>query len=166
MRYIDNMIKTKPVRDTKTLDGEPIDPKRSELMARVRSKNSKPEIVVRRMAHRSGYRFRLHCRYLPGTPDLVFPKLKKIILVNGCFWHRHHGCSRATTPKTRESYWAKKFGDNMRRDESKLTQLIALGWDVLVVWECQTFDLSNLSEMVNAFLSDCRISSFKSTSAL
>ena len=134
------------------LAGEPVDPQRSALMARVRDKNSKPEIAVRRLAHRLGYRFRLHNRKLPGTPDLVFPRLRKALFVHGCFWHRHRGCARTTTPKTRSSYWAEKFKSNIKRDRAKATQLRKLGWDVLVIWECETFDLDTLSHRLIAFL--------------
>lgn len=135
------------------LAGEPVDPKRSALMARVKHKDSKPEIVVRRLAHRLGYRFLLHCRSLPGTPDLVFPRLQKIIFVHGCFWHRHRGCYRTTTPKTRKAFWADKFKSNIKRDKAKQRQLEALGWDVLVLWECETFDLEALAERLTAFFS-------------
>jgi DNA mismatch endonuclease (patch repair protein) len=134
------------------LAGEPIDPERSALMARVRDKNSKPELAVRRLVHRLGYRFRLHNRKLPGTPDLVFPRLRKAIFVHGCFWHRHRGCARTTTPKTRAVYWAQKFDCNIRRDRTKKRQLKALGWDILVVWECETFDPPRLSRRLKAFL--------------
>jgi DNA mismatch endonuclease, patch repair protein len=137
----------------KVLAGEPVDPDRSSLMARVRGKDSKPEIVVRRLAHRLGYRFRLHRSDLPGTPDLVFPRLGKIILVHGCFWHRHKGCSRTTSPKIRAGYWAEKFRCNIERDADKIGQLDALGWNVLVIWECETFDPEALAERLAAFLS-------------
>src|SRR5260370_41965465 len=90
---------------TRLLAGEPIDPQRSALMARVRGKHSTPEMVVRSVAHRLGYRFRLHRRDLPGTPDLVFPGPRRAIFVHGCFWHRHPNCVRTTTPKTRAAYW-------------------------------------------------------------
>lgn len=137
----------------KMLAGEPVDPRRSALMGHVRGKNSKPEMVVRRLAHGLGYRFRLHCRNLPGTPDLVFPKLRKAIFVHGCFWHRHQGCYRTTTPKTRADYWASKFERNVKRDALKETQLRASGWDVLVVWECETFDPDVLADRLTAFFS-------------
>lgn len=137
----------------KILAGEPIDPKRSALMGRVRGKNSKPEMVVRRLTHSLGYRFRLHCRNLPGTPDLVFPRLRKVIFVHGCFWHRHRGCYRTTTPKTRAGYWASKFERNIERDALKERQLRASGWDVLVVWECETFDSDVLADRLTAFFS-------------
>src|ERR1700693_3779959 len=89
------------------------DPRRSALMARIRGKNTQPEIVVRRAAHALGYRFRLYRPDLPGSPDLVFPRLRKVILVHGCYWHRHPACSRTTTPKTRRSFWAAKFARNV-----------------------------------------------------
>jgi DNA mismatch endonuclease (patch repair protein) len=135
------------------LAGETIDPKRSALMARVRGKDSKPERIVRRLAHALGYRFRLHYRNLPGTPDLVFPRLRKAIFVHGCFWHRHHGCTRTTTPKTRAAYWRTKFAANVERDARKERQLKALGWKVLIVWECETFDPITLARRLRAFFS-------------
>jgi DNA mismatch endonuclease, patch repair protein len=152
MRYMDNERTVSRGRH-KFLAGQRIDPKRSALMARVKSKDSKPEIVVRRLVHRLGYRFRLHRRDLPGTPDLTFPRLRKVIFVHGCFWHRHKGCSRTTTPKTRFTYWVDKFNCNIRRDASKQRQLKSLGWDVLIVWECETFNPDLLSERLVAFFS-------------
>lgn len=121
-------------------------------MARVRSKNSLSELTVRRAVHALGYRFRLHRRDLPGTPDLVFPKLRKAILVHGCFWHRHPGCPRATDPRTRENYWQTKFSANVARDDRKLRELQALGWDALVIWECETKNLTTLRSQLVTFL--------------
>jgi DNA mismatch endonuclease (patch repair protein) len=141
------------LRQQKLFVGEPLDPNRSALMARIRDKHSKPELAVRRMAHGLGYRFRLHCHDLPGTPDLVFPRLRKTIFVHGCFWHRHKGCSRTTSPKTRSKYWADKFETNIKRDRVKERTLRALGWDVLVIWECQTFDPNDLSKRIAKFCS-------------
>jgi DNA mismatch endonuclease, patch repair protein len=138
---------------TKILAGASVDPKRSALMARVRGKNSKPETVVRGLAHALGYRFRLHRRNLPGTPDLVFPRLHKAIFVHGCFWHRHPKCTRTTTPKTRAAFWAAKFADNVRRDSRIQRQLKAAGWDLLIVWECETFNPGALSTKLDVFLS-------------
>lgn len=132
---------------------EEVDPQRSALMARVRSKDSKAELAVRRQAHLMGYRFRLHRRSLPGTPDLVFPRLNKAIFVHGCFWHRHRGCVRTTSPKTRRALWSAKFEQNVRRDRIKRRQLKALGWDVLVIWECETFDCRKVAKRLDAFLS-------------
>lgn len=148
-----NMAKTSRTNARRLLAGEPIDPNRSALMARVRDKHSKPEMVVRRMAHRLGYRFRLHRRNLPGTPDLVFPSLRKVIFVHGCFWHRHKGCARTTSPKTRRDYWAQKFADNIKRDAQKTKLLKAHGWNVLVVWECETFETDSLSRRIAEFCS-------------
>jgi DNA mismatch endonuclease (patch repair protein) len=129
-----------------------VDPARRALMARVRATGSKPEVAVRRAAHALGYRFRLHQRDLPGTPDLVFPRHRKAIFVHGCFWHRHPGCSRTTSPKTRAAYWEEKFQANIARDVARLAELRELGWDVLVVWECDTFDQAALSERLRSFL--------------
>ncbi len=136
----------------RTLAGEGIDPERSVLMGRVRGKNSKPEMVVRRVVHALGYRFRLHGRNLAGTPDVVFRRLRKVIFVHGCFWHRHEGCHRTTTPKTRAAFWASKFERNIERDALNESKLRALGWDVLVVWECETFDPIALADRLSAFL--------------
>lgn len=144
------------------LAGEAIDPTRSALMSRVRAKDTKPELIVRGLAHGLGYRFRLHRRDLPGTPDLVFPKLRKVIFVHGCFWHRHRGCSRTTTPKTRAAYWKDKFRQNIKRDAAKETMLRSIGWDVLVVWECETFDPDSLTSRIAAFLSNHRPRTVKS----
>lgn len=124
-------------------------------MARVGPKDTKPELVVRRLLHGLGYRFRLHRSDLPGTPDVCFPGRKKVIFVHGCFWHRHDGCRRATTPKTRTSFWKEKFVQNVARDHRKLTDLMQLGWHTLVVWECETENESELSDRLVHFLSAC-----------
>lgn len=129
-----------------------VPPERRALMGRVRSKNSRPELAVRQIAHALGYRFRLHSRDLPGTPDLVFPRLKKAIFVHGCFWHRHPGCSRTTNPKTRADYWNNKFAENVARDAARLAELETLGWEALVIWECETFDREALSRRLGLFL--------------
>jgi DNA mismatch endonuclease (patch repair protein) len=112
---------------------------RSSLMSRVRGKNTRPEIAVRRLAHRLGFRFRLHRRDLPGTPDLVFPRLRKAVLVHGCFWHHHSHpeCRNAVIPKTRRDWWQAKLSANAVRDASNLERLRAAGWEVLVTWECE-----------------------------
>lgn len=115
-----------------------VDPKRrSELMAGIRSRNTAPELAVRRIAHRMGLRFRLHRKDLPGRPDLVFPIHRLAVFVHGCFWHRHEGCRRASMPKSRAATWAKKFAANVERDARQQTALRSLGWRVLVVWECE-----------------------------
>lgn len=126
---------------------------RRQLMAKVKSTDSKPEMLVRRMAHQLGFRYKLHARDLPGTPDLVFPRLRKVIFVHGCFWHRHANCKRTTVPKARADYWQKKFEDNVRRDGISQDSLKAMGWDVLVVWECETMDLRQLEKRLKTHLS-------------
>ena len=122
-------------------------------MARVRQKNTAPEIVVRKLLHRLGYRFRLHRRNLPGTPDIVLPKYRKILFVHGCFWHRHLDCSKTTTPKTRTEFWQEKFRANVARDQAKEQALRAAGWEPLVIWECQTFDIVKLEQRLRRLLS-------------
>lgn len=121
-------------------------------MARVRQKNTAPELVVRRVLHRLGYRFRLHRRALPGTPDIVLPKFRLAIFVHGCFWHRHPGCVRSTTPKSRIAYWMAKFEANVARDAEKEQRLRELGWQVFVVWECETFDTDQLARRLTSLL--------------
>ena len=126
--------------------------KDSERMARVRQRNTSPELAVRSCLHRLGYRFRLHCRDLPGTPDIVLPKHRKAIFVHGCFWHRHPGCKRSTTPKTRTQFWMEKFKATVKRDRRNLAALQASGWEPLVIWECQTAQQSALEEILCEFL--------------
>lgn len=122
-------------------------------MSAIRSKDTKPEIAVRRVAFGLGYRFRLHVRELPGTPDLVFPRLRKVINVSGCFWHLH-GCGRCRVPAARRSYWLPKLLRNQQRDRTARRALNRRGWRVLTIWECQTKDLRRLSERVARFLAD------------
>ena len=105
-------------------------------MARVRSRNTAPEMRVRKVAHAAGLRFRLHRRDLPGSPDLVLPKYKIAVFVHGCFWHRHPNCSRATTPANRAEFWNQKFSKNIARDQAAITALTNLGWRPVVIWEC------------------------------
>ncbi len=109
-------------------------------MSRIRSKNTGPEMIVRSALHRMGYRFRLHVRKLPGTPDIVLPKRRIAIFVHGCFWHRHPDCKYAYTPKSRPEFWLAKFRDNVARHDVVARQLADLGWTVLVIWECETVD--------------------------
>ena len=111
---------------------------RSDIMRAVRRAHTAPEIIVRQELHALGLRFRLHRRDLPGSPDIVLPRLRTVIFVHGCFWHRHSDCRYATTPKTRQEYWLPKFAANIERDARKEAQLQALGWRVLLVWECET----------------------------
>lgn len=117
-------------------------------MSRVKSKNTSPEMRVRHVAHALGLRFRLYRKDLPGKPDLVFPKHKVAVLVHGCFWHRHQGCSKASMPKSRIGYWRRKFAANVRRDQAAEIELLRLGWRVLTIWECQTRDSIALVEML------------------
>lgn len=113
-----------------------VDPERSALMARIGSKNTKPEIAVRKHLHALGRRFRIHRRDLPGKPDIVLPSLRLAILVHGCFWHQHAGCRLASAPKSRRDYWGPKLEGNVARDAAARAGLEALGWRVEVVWEC------------------------------
>lgn len=110
---------------------------RSALMARIRSKDTAPELIVRRLVHRMGFRFRLHQKKLPGKPDLVFAGRNCIVLVHGCFWHRH-GCVLSSRPKTNSAYWEEKIAANIARDARNRRLLRKLGWGVMVVWECET----------------------------
>ena len=110
---------------------------RSRNMAAIPSRHTKPELALRSRLHRAGYRFRVHDRRLPGTPDIVLAKYRTVIEVRGCFWHRHPGCRYATTPKTRTEFWQSKFAANTARDARNLAALEADGWQVVVVWECE-----------------------------
>lgn len=118
--------------------GHVVAPERSALMARIRSSNTTPEWRVRSYLHTSGLRYRLHVRKLPGTPDLVFPMLRLAVFVHGCFWHRHTGCKATRTPKSCVAYWKARFAANVERDKRVRKRLRELGWNVIVVWECQT----------------------------
>jgi DNA mismatch endonuclease, patch repair protein len=126
---------------------------RSRMMARIKGKSTKPELVVRQMAHRLGYRFRLHQRNLPGSPDLVFPRLKLAIFVNGCFWHRHVNCKHAYDPKTNVEFWTRKFRNNVLRDKKMKEELEKMGWRVAIIWECKTADAVALRRALSAILS-------------
>lgn len=111
--------------------------KRSWIMSRVRGKNTKPEILLRSLLHRSGFRFRLHDEKLPGKPDIVLPRYRAVIFVNGCFWHRHKGCKVSRIPKSHRDFWINKFNKNIQRDRKHQQKLERLGWQVLIVWECE-----------------------------
>jgi DNA mismatch endonuclease, patch repair protein len=110
---------------------------RSRIMASVPQRNSKPEVCLRRELFRRGYRYRLHVKSLPGTPDVVLPKFKLLIFIHGCFWHRHSGCRLTTNPSTRSAFWNAKFLANVQRDDRKRLQLRKLGWKSVVVWQCE-----------------------------
>lgn len=125
---------------------------RSENMRRIRSKNTAPEMTVRRLAHSLGYRYRLHRKDIPGKPDLVFPRRRKAIFIHGCFWHQHPGCREGRPPKSNADYWLPKLERNIERDKVVLGQLISMGWDVLVIWECDTMNTKALRETLLDFL--------------
>lgn len=128
--------------------------RRSANMARIRAKNTKPEITVRRIAHSLGYRFRLHRKDLPGKPDLVFPGRRAVIFVHGCFWHGHPdpACKEAVPPKSRLDYWLPKLSRNKERDASNVQALEAAGWRILIVWECGTKDAAAVAMRLHEFL--------------
>lgn len=125
---------------------------RSERMSRIRSRDTKPEMAVRRLVHSLGYRYRLHAPDLPGRPDLVFRGKRKVILVHGCYWHRHDGCARNRTPKSRREFWIPKLQRNVIRDREVLSALILHGWSALVVWECEIRDHVQLTQKLIDFL--------------
>jgi DNA mismatch endonuclease (patch repair protein) len=111
--------------------------RRSWNMSRIRGRNTGPELRLRSLLHRAGFRFRLHAKHLPGRPDVVLPKYRTAIFVHGCFWHRHSGCRNATMPSTRREFWQKKFEGNVGRDTHNQAMLEAAGWSVLIIWECE-----------------------------
>lgn len=121
---------------------------RSRVMRQVRSKDTSPEVRVRSLIHRAGYRFRLHVKGMAGKPDIVMPRHKTVVFVNGCFWHRHPGCRYASTPKANAEYWQRKFEGNVARDEKVHAVLRDNGWNVLVIWECQTRDSTVLESLL------------------
>lgn len=125
---------------------------RSRTMRAIRKTNTKPELIVRRLLHADGFRFRLHCRRLPGSPDIVLPKYRSVVLVHGCFWHQHSGCRLAKQPRTRTSYWLPKLARNVGRDAQVSSALAELGWRMLVVWECEIPDQSSLRARLRRFL--------------
>ena len=125
---------------------------RSVRMASIRSKNTKPELIIRKIAHRLGYRYRLHRKGLPGSPDLVFPSRKKVVFVHGCFWHSHDGCKVANQPKSRRSYWTEKFTRNKIRDKLNERRLRKDGWGVCTIWECETRNAEKAARRLARFL--------------
>ncbi|NKM27884.1 very short patch repair endonuclease [Rhizobium laguerreae] len=129
---------------------------RSRNMARIKSKDTGPELTVRRLVHSLGYRYRLHVRGLPGTPDLVFRSRKKVIFVHGCYWHAHlrydPSCKRARPAKSNREYWGPKLERNVARDQANLSRLADDGWDVLVLWECELKDAANAALRITQFL--------------
>lgn len=123
---------------------------RSRMMSGIRSRNTKPEKLVRSFLHRQGFRFRLHVRELPGKPDIVLPRYRAVIFVHGCFWHRHENCRHATIPKSNTAFWLEKFASNAVRDATVKRQLEISGWQVLTIWSCQmdTAHLQLLAEKI------------------
>lgn len=125
---------------------------RSRNMGRIGSKNTKPEMLVRRLVHGLGYRYRLHVKELPGRPDLVFPGRRKVIFVHGCFWHQHEKCREGRVPASRGSYWTPKLTRNVQRDREHVYALKRLGWRALVLWECRLHNRLAVERKVKAFL--------------
>ena len=125
---------------------------RSRLMARIRSKDTGPEMSVRRALHKLGYRYRLHRSDLPGRPDLAFPSLGKVVFVNGCFWHMHQGCPRVRIPRNNRDYWKSKLERNRIRDTESIEALQRLGWEVLTVWECELRNMNVTVSRIVSFL--------------
>ncbi len=121
---------------------------RSRMMSNIKTKNSRPEMLVRRLLHLEGYRFRLHRKDLPGTPDIVLPKFKIAIFVHGCFWHSHCGCNNAKVPATRSEFWMAKLSANVARDKVAVEKLNAIGWRVLCIWECATRGSGSIDDLM------------------
>jgi DNA mismatch endonuclease (patch repair protein) len=130
---------------------------RRRIMQAVKSKDTRPEMLVRRMLHAMGYRYTLHRKDLPGKPDIVFPSRRKVIFVHGCFWHAH-GCAKGQPPKSRLDYWLPKLERNVYRDRTKIEQLESNGWRVLVVWQCETKDQDALARRLSGFVDESEIS--------
>ena len=135
----------------------PVDPARSRLMSRIRRADTKPERVVRSLLHSLGYRFRIQIKGVPGRPDVAFPGRRKAVMVHGCFWHQHPGCAHARLPATRSSFWAQKFERNRERDARLQAAAGSQGWQVLVVWECETKDRNELERRLTAFIGPPRL---------
>lgn len=131
---------------------------RSALMSRIRSKDTKPEVTVRRLLHARGLRFRLHRHDLPGKPDIVLPRYQLAIFVHGCFWHQHEGCRLASTPKSRTEYWGPKLAGNIRRDKEARAALLALGWRVEIIWECDVRRAQSIERRIDEILTRLNIS--------
>lgn len=129
-----------------------VDPLHRRIMSAVRGRDTKPEMVVRRLLHSMNYRYRLHQSDLPGRPDIVFSGRRKVVFVHGCFWHRHPGCSKATRPKKRANFWTEKFEKNVERDREAEDRLEQMSWSSLVVWECETRSLESLAAKLRDFL--------------
>lgn len=127
---------------------------RSEIMSRVKSRNTRPELAVRKLIWAMGIRYRLEGRDLPGKPDIVFRRLRKVIFIHGCYWHRHEGCPNTRTPKSRVNFWTQKFETNRQRDEEHYRELKAMGWQFLIIWECEIKPrkMDELSKKISEFI--------------
>jgi DNA mismatch endonuclease, patch repair protein len=123
-------------------------------MSRIKNRDTKPELIVRSLLHRKGYRFRLHKKDLPGKPDIILPRFKKIVFVHGCFWHRHEGCRYAYNPKSRVSFWQDKFNQNIKRDKFVQKELFQMGWQVHVIWECEIKRIALLEKRIEQIFSE------------
>src|SRR5437867_1040953 len=139
-RVVDLSTDSRKMQKPEAAQNKAVSPQRSAMMARIGQKDTAPEIFVRKLLHRLGFRFRLHRRDLPGTPDIVLAGQRVALLVHGCFWHRHPGCRFAYIPKSRTDFWSAKFARNVARDREVLEKLRALGWRAHVIWECETGD--------------------------
>jgi DNA mismatch endonuclease (patch repair protein) len=126
--------------------------KRSWIMGRVRGRDTKPEMLVRSLIHRMGFRFRVHRRDLPGNPDIVLPRHRKVLLIHGCFWHGHPGCPRSKRPTTNQAFWDRKLDGNLERDKRFRAELSSMGWKVFVIWQCETKVPDILAKRLEAFL--------------
>lgn len=126
--------------------------RRSQIMGRIRGKDTEPELIVRKAAHALGFRYRLHDRRLPGSPDLVFRGRKLALFVHGCFWHRHENCKLCYAPKSNVEFWAQKFKNNVARDERVRKELEALGWEPAIIWQCETSDADRLARRLREIL--------------
>lgn len=124
-------------------------------MSHIKSKNTKPEILVRHFLHAQGFRYRLHCKDLPGKPDIVLPKYKTVIFINGCFWHGHSECKYSSLPATNRDFWQNKISENIERDKATYDKLSTMGWRVLEVWQCQLKPKSK-EETLNALIKEIR----------
>lgn len=131
---------------------------RSDNMRRIRSKDTGPEMVVRRLTYSMGYRYRLHGKDIPGKPDIVFPARRKVIFIHGCFWHQHPECREGRPPKSNSNYWYPKLERNKQRDKKVLEQVVASGWDALVIWECELKNKEKLAESIKEFLESKSVS--------
>lgn len=121
---------------------------RSRMMSGIKGKNTAPELLTRKYLHSQGFRFRLHVKILPGKPDIVLPKYRTVIFVHGCFWHQHPGCKAAVIPKTNTNFWSAKLEGNVKRDDRNISELITLGWQCLIVWECEVANSKKQKQLV------------------